>query len=649
MASFTAKLGAFDFAQYVRVGPGEGLDPYGAAFEDPVWQDVAIAEGQPLLGIDTKNSEKVWPLYLRHSSKDLLHDLIRDLGREIRYGAQPQRLEWKDSGATDSTFWDVARARFEPSFNFRQSEHGWFAGNLRIWTQPPYGHTATQRLVSSAVATGGVALATIPALEGDMAALAQYTLGMSGLPVDGAGRAVVVAALPNAAYAPYFPPASLSITGIATLVGASGAPASQALAIPTYPLRQSNVARVALAPAVYGGANRVLAAVRPGRTSGMGVWCYLGADQCGPTAIATTMRDGWQLADLGVAAIPTSGATAFLSFGWGQVAAKANDDNLNLQVPAQPAGQLGAVFVLPEDSTAAQVDGLAEVVNGINGVSSATQAASTDDYNSMTPSNDPYYKTPEGLRQATLSGWMLGQTLMQDFRARAVMRLASTPGGFYSNSFRLGKLSTTDSSALQAYWNTAASTPALTLSARVSSPTAVASIFLPLQATSLLNSPTTAWLCEVQQTDDTAWMTLKLANATGVGIYSGGTWGVGATTVPVACLAMSTSMLRALRGPAYFEVSDTARNTVVENFEFAAVSARALPSESYLLDGVTDSAVTTSATSTRDRTIGVQGRIPKLVPAGGRVAAFDAQLDGGPMNDPMSVTIAVRERFVFAR
>lgn len=169
--AFTFLLGSLDLSAYVRVGPGEGLDPYDAdGFEDPQWSDGPLAEGQPLQNMDVKNRQQTWPLFLNASSKDLLHGLQRSIAKEIRYGAKPLRVKWQAAGATDPTYYDIAAARFDPEYSMRQSDKGWQAGKLTVWSQPPYGHTATERVIGTVSA---LPMATIPlaSFGGDMNSL----------------------------------------------------------------------------------------------------------------------------------------------------------------------------------------------------------------------------------------------------------------------------------------------------------------------------------------------------------------------------------------------------------------------------------------------------------------------------------------------
>lgn len=81
----------------------------------------------------------------RSGNKDQLHKLLVDTNRRLANAVQ---VEWRDDGATKSTFFDVLFARFDPDYNYRRAQVNYLSGVLRIWVKP-YGHTGTYRLVGS--------------------------------------------------------------------------------------------------------------------------------------------------------------------------------------------------------------------------------------------------------------------------------------------------------------------------------------------------------------------------------------------------------------------------------------------------------------------------------------------------------------------
>lgn len=227
---YTLRFGALDLAPYLRIGNDEGFDPYdGGGFEEPAFIDNPFGEGQGLANVDSRNREMSWPLYLNASSKDGLHSLVRQINQEIRYAARPLRVEWRDQDASASTFYDVEFARFDPNFRMRPSAQKWLAGTLRVWTKP-YGHTATSRGLASVAGSRIFATMALPSVAGDVDALMNVTLGFGDSTATAAHDGIalgMVSVLPYG-WNPAYLPASISLSGAATLMGASGAIASQA-------------------------------------------------------------------------------------------------------------------------------------------------------------------------------------------------------------------------------------------------------------------------------------------------------------------------------------------------------------------------------------------------------------------------------------
>lgn len=352
MASFTLKLGSLDLAGFLRVAPGDGFDPADNDFVEPQFSGSPLREGGALVSTTVGLRELAWPLHLNAASKDALHQLVRDVERE---GQVPGgRVEWRDAGATASTFFDVEAVRFEPDYNFRRSEHNYADGTLRIWVQP-WGHTATERIVATAAASGVLVRLSPAPLEGDVPALLSAAV-VCGSQVPSGGRLVALSVLPNASYAPEIPAASLisAMGGGATLIGASGAAGSQLLGLPIDPRgRAEPVARFGLpAASAYGGDNRVFALVRSqiDEPIGLSLRDHEG-NVLGPTALATAQQ-GLQLVDLGVKPVPSQLVlpTAMEMTLWaGAVVASGAG---NARALASPGLHLNEVIVLPEHQTA---------------------------------------------------------------------------------------------------------------------------------------------------------------------------------------------------------------------------------------------------------------------------------------------------------
>lgn len=375
--AFLFKFGAVDLSQYVRVNAGEGMDPSdGDGFEEPQFQTGPFAEGQPLSNVDVQNRQSAWPLFLNASSKDALHQLKFQINREIRYGAKPLVITWQDAGASNPTYYDVSFARFDEEFSYRRSAKGWLAGVLHVWSQPPYGHTATERVLGTVTASLGNAVGVTPLASqiGDVDGLLKGVIGLvSHVPsANFAPQKVIsgMAVLPYG-YISQFPAASIMAStalgyNAATVYGDKFSVASQVLrqTFTTQPPGANSFGPFVL-PAggsVYEGRNRVFALVRHSLKgpSSVGSLCMWAANRrgiaIGPTAVlATTFGLGnmatgpFYTLDLGVWDVDTTVSPSQILTIWGGFATTV------ASVPGTgTAGlfmELGALVVLPEDKT----------------------------------------------------------------------------------------------------------------------------------------------------------------------------------------------------------------------------------------------------------------------------------------------------------
>lgn len=313
-ALFIAQLGSFDFADYVRVGASDGLDPYGKGWAEPQFAESAFGAGRALTGVTVGNREMVWPLYLNRNfllpGDDLtpeetllmeqhIHELVVDMNRAI---AEPNlQLQWCDAHAPAITYYDVAYARFDPEYNYRQDQFGWKAGTLRVWCNPPYGHTGTHRVVGTT--GGGSAAVRIPIasnLSGDVPAALDVSVRRGGAEVLAApGRSIAVAAVPS---------------GVHGLIPAASMVAGDNATITSGALRYTDSfsgidaggrAQVHLAPgSAYAGKRmRVLAVAEPNSRSGLRVQASRDGKALGAAQLATTVG-GRALLDLGPLDVP---------------------------------------------------------------------------------------------------------------------------------------------------------------------------------------------------------------------------------------------------------------------------------------------------------------------------------------------------------
>ena len=314
-ALFIAQLGTFDFADYVRVGAGDGLDPYGKGWAEPQFAESAFGAGKALTGVSVGNREMVWPLYLNSRfllpGTDLtpeetllmeqhIHELVVDMNRAI---AGPDlRLQWCDAHAPAITYYDVAYARFDPEYNYRQDQFGWKAGTLRVWCNPPYGHTGTHRVVgTSAGGSGMVQVISTPTLVGDVPAAARAKITAPAVGTMGnPGRIVGFAGLPNATYPARWPAASMTVEVNATTVtsGASDMQDGRFMRV-LYDSRRARFG-VTLTPAsqFHGSRHRVFALARSRAPVGLALTANLEGVPLGATGLATNPF-GLSVVDLG--------------------------------------------------------------------------------------------------------------------------------------------------------------------------------------------------------------------------------------------------------------------------------------------------------------------------------------------------------------
>lgn len=347
--AFHLKVGQQTLSDYVRLQPGEGFDPHNGAYVEPAFGESPLRDGGALLNVDVKNREMVVPLILQAATKDALFDLVRDINRELKEG---KRVEFRDDGSTDITYFDLVSGRLEVEFNFWRQVARHVTATLRLWVRP-YGHTATSRMVAS-IASGPFYQFAPAGIDGDVDAETTYRI-RSLATAQAQGMEALVAALPHPSYIMWWPPASIlatsAIGGVgysdATLMGASGAPASQVLLMePDSILYRlpGGVVRLPNNNGEYTGRNRIFALTR----IWLGKESVLRAQEMGgvggflqPT-VALREHEGYELVDMGAFDVPSGQATAAVEFM-----------NMRSQATVFSAAQyynvgLAGVFVVPD-------------------------------------------------------------------------------------------------------------------------------------------------------------------------------------------------------------------------------------------------------------------------------------------------------------
>lgn len=372
-----AKIGSFDFTDYVRAQPGDGLDPYGAPYVEPQFADNPFGAGQPVAHTAVGNRVQEWPLYLNDADTDALHALVIAFGRAL--GEDDLVLEWRATGRATSTFYTVAAARFEPDYSLHHGRYGWMAGVLRVWCNPPYGHTGTFREISPATA-GGLNVMRLPvaSIAGDAPAAVDVSFrvgyrGPGNGPVIAPGRHVAVGAVSHPSMAGVIP-ASQMIPGAGATFGFglviyNGDPFRAARE------RLEGNVQAALSPGtVYAGAGRmrVLALAETPIRSGMALRAYKDGAPIGATQLATGVFNR-TIVDLGAFEVPSQDTRAthvidcVIGFPIGTGVLNGLDDGIYTA-----AAGIEALLVLPEDRVAVIADRTGRPVGFDDTVSNGT-------------------------------------------------------------------------------------------------------------------------------------------------------------------------------------------------------------------------------------------------------------------------------------
>lgn len=656
MPSFTAQLGTFDFAPYLRVSPDEGLDPYTAAVEEPLFADAAFADGQPLMGVDVRNREQAWPLYLRSTTgKDALHTLAAQLRLVCRQ--EDLTLTWQDAGATRATYYDVAWARFEPAFNFRRSEKGWLAGVLRVYCRPPYGHTATSSILATLAATGQVAVVSLGAssIAGDVDALADVRVKIgSAVPF---AWLVAVAPIPPGGYQPIIPAGSIttlqSFGAAGTLIGASGLHASQGrLFYAGDDKGLTQMARIDVSPAsAYEGRNRVLAFVRfeadvsfGAQRAALRAFTREG-EPIGPTALATGWPyDGVRPVDLGVWSVPRvrlGEATASLELRVGAYGGDFDTPGAGLASHML----LDKVVLLPEERMRVVLDSDRRAV-GMHPEKTMALASGQsllgryDVFGNVwatamigaSPAAGLRNRSPAGGVASTFptvpSGGSLGAAVLnspdvEDFFGEAEFSLANAIGGYVELAKYIG--------------------PTAYLSARVVATPGAFSLHTVQGNTETLVA-SRSWVTRP------AFFRIELT-ANGSEFYGGGWRSTGSLG---ASLGAASAALQRLPGKlAVFMTNPT--TTIAHTVYKARLTERADVAPAaralYHLDAVSGRDWRTDASDlvVSDQAAHVMGPPLQVPPDAAGIVVVAAGIPGSPGNGQMGIDVRIRERFTFAR
>lgn len=661
-ATFVFKLGGLDLSSYLRVNPDDKMDPEGQPWVEPAFSETPFSDGQVLISTTVMNREQLWPLYLVDPTrlKDQLHALIRTINNAA--SVHPLVLEWRDSGASNSTFFDVSFVRFEPDFNFRRGVHGYAAGTLHVWTNG-YGHTGTTRVTATAAGTGIFLSVPIGSVAGDAPALMVSQITDGGV-VPSIGRIIAVAPITNPSYTPRILAAALTDAQPgATLIGASGADGSQYLALPVSPVAgASGVAcKVPLPnPTIAGGDNRILAVVRSGISGGVAIYAvdpY--GNAMGGTAVAS-MSQAWGLVDLGVCRLPTVGYPT-------QPKISIIAGGMNAQIPniiATPGGlALNEVFCLPDKNLTlilerAQAAAGASVLsrdsfagayvplNGRNDSLGNPWSEAWNNVNAASPgqllelNGALGINAPSGAPSAMDSSHLAG--LLTDTMVLNIKPYFAAPGS--GAEVRLVK-ETASGVYVQARLSNKITTYALDLAAATNATLntlgslALATLSLgPLYRFSMQVQGPGAFV-NLSRDDGSPVFIPGSAAYASVGIASNAA--LAGAGVPAVALAGYGGYGINSPVPAYAWEVDT-----------IPLGSGMAPYDTYTIDGVTPDSFRTSSAGVfgGQKLVSQQrGAFPKMSPSTTSVAVIAAAFDQGTANDFISAVISVRERYTYGQ
>lgn len=657
-ATFIFKLGGLDLSSYCRMNPDDKFDVYGAPWLTPAFTETPYADGQPLISTTVGNREQMIPLFLREASKDLLHQLVRSIN--VAANVRPLAAEWRDDGASASTFFDVAFLRFEPDFNFRRSIHGYAAGILHIWVAG-YGHTGTTRVAGTAAGTGVFLSVPMPSVGGDAPALLDTTITAGAL-VPTLGRIVAVAPIGHPSYTALIPAASLlSPQAGATLQAGRKSQGDLFLSLPVAPTGGASgiACKVPLRnPTIMGGDNRILAIVQSGISGGVGI---IALDPYGNVMGATAVASNtlaWGIVDLGVCRLPTVGFPTLpeLSILAGGMAASGQ---AGPAIVSSPGLSINEIICLPDKNLSLLLESSpGQVPYSLDSFSDQRPLlGSLDDLGhvwttSTNSSNAPNFLSEEG-GQAYLETEKGPYTSDTD-RIAAVtsdtmwiaVKAAFPKGGATLSStevrvskdvrasqFVQGRLSASGYLALEvatgsASGNTLASVQIATIAA--------ANYFrLALQVQ--------GGGAFVTLSDDSGlpvFAPASLAQAS-IGVASNAAIaGAGAPALGIGAAAPASGIV-------------AIRPLVAGSFEVRPIgSPNFAPYDSYRIDGPDADSYRTSSAGVfaGNKLMGVQrGAFPKAAPSTSSVAIVCVPFDQGAANDLLSAAVSVRERYFYAR
>lgn len=698
MADLSLLIGAVDLTAALKVAKEEGMDPVAPDFLAPEFSSSPFADGNALTSVSAANREQVWPLIFSGATKDAVKTKLRQVAQAC---AALQTVTFRDQGMDDYTHFDVVFARFDIDYNYRRHAKNWVGGWLRVWAKP-YGTTGTSRIVGTLSNASGVMRVPVASLGGDVAPEVTLTIQPGTQMVSPGGRILGAAVVPSGR--PVFYPVG-SLIGVGSIgvgkVTASGTPDGQAV-VNTQAAAYSEAGMggiMRLNASQFSGRNRVLALMKAAKP-GQGFAARMIGVESGAAIGATAMvgrdrvsaRNGFELADLGIAYVPADRPTSDfrLIFGQAHPRYRGNDNtheflNFDVGTATTNAGLIGGFIVLPED------DGyLLAVENamrpryrawfGGSGMATILASAFYDDFGvthktfvnangSNMVGSAPLMAAagPSGFMLAVAgtlaAGPLTGFPFVPDIPNAQARRISALLGFCQASTGDAAIQFTIANSSLAFNRAIVQGLPSPGFSLRCTDGNTAVQASLSLQATGLFGQCGSAPLhMEFVVNGSSAYVNLALGGlATLIGTASSALTGGGATSYPVACIGLDSQYVLGNAGE--FSVNFT-QATAVANAASALCGIYSLSVDDLLQPMYSGSDIYTISDHDRlsplirnagSRAVGVddaplRGDGLGLTPGDAQdLVVFSVPQDSGAANDYLNVQIKARERFSFLR
>jgi hypothetical protein len=146
--ALVVKIDGYDLSDYAQAM----ADPYDPAdaFSEPQFAGNSLTDGDLFVSMTSSNREWTLPLLIVSTSNDALAATVREINSHLKPRVT---LEYREDGASNSTYFDVESAVLEADYRYQRNRQGVGKFTLKVWSRP-FGHTGTTRIVATGVATG---------------------------------------------------------------------------------------------------------------------------------------------------------------------------------------------------------------------------------------------------------------------------------------------------------------------------------------------------------------------------------------------------------------------------------------------------------------------------------------------------------------